>query len=626
MSRRLAAILSMDVVGYSRLMERDEDATLAALNALRVELINPLITFCGGKIIKLMGDGSLLEFASAVDAVRFAITVQIVMRELKEGPPVDPRIVFRIGINVGDVIAEDNDIYGDGVNLAARLEALAEPGGICIHRSVRDQVRDKLSIGYEDLGEVKVKNIERTVRAFNVVLDSKAEKLAKTNVEKLHLAEKVSPIRRVQLFSGIAIILLAFVGAVWLQPWEREPETAPPVLSEATPSIVVLPFTNLSGDSEIDYLGEGFSAAVRTQLSKFPELFVIAGSTSTMFLDNPGKARDIGKELGVRYVLDGSMQRHASSFSVNAALIEIGTGHTVWAEQYDFPTDDMFSVQADLVQEIVATLHVVIESEEISALRHKPTENPNAYDLYLRAVAASKLLTSAGRRESIRLLIEAVELDLDYLAAHSALGGRYLSLWRFGGTDNPDEVLRLARYHAERALEIDQTDYRGQYLLGMLHLYADHEHDLAYAAYQRALHDNPNDADIFYNMGFLRSLMGEPAEAIEWNNKAKQINPRYPGWYNFNAALSHYLVRDYDKALLLAKAGIAAYPKSLAPRRILIATLVEMGRLDEAKKEVADFLEIKPSFRLSTFHNTPFQNQTEQDRYFDAMRSAGIPN
>jgi class 3 adenylate cyclase/TolB-like protein/Tfp pilus assembly protein PilF len=630
MERRLAAILSIDVVGYSRLMERDEAATLAALKAHRDELIDPRAALHGGTTIKLMGDGALMEFTSAVDAMRFAVAVQLAMRQHNAGLAEVQRIVFRIGINIGDVIAEDGDIHGDGVNLAARLEGLAEPGGVCIHRSVRDQVRDKLALDFDDLGEVEVKNIERPVRAFHVVLDDKAEVLAAASTEMPQQAPRARPSHLVQGALGIVVALLLIASLAWWQPWGAEFEPVNPAAMAQPlpdkPSIVVLPFANRSIDDEQDYLAEGFSAAVRTHLSKFPQLFVIAGTTAITFGDETIRARDIGRELGVRYVLEGSLQRGAESFTVSAELIEAETEQAVWAEQYDFPVENPFPVQAELVQEITSTLRVVIEEEEIAAVRRRPTESPKAYDLYLRAMSAEKRLSTGGRQEAIRLLKQAIELDPDYLDAHFELSDRYLNLWRFGRTDEPGEALRLARHHADRALQLDQTDYRGHFRLGMLHLFADHDHDLAYAAFQRALSGNPNDADILYNMGFLRSLMGAAAEAIEWNDKAKRINPRYPGWYNFNASLSHFFVGDYGQALLLAKAGMAAYPKSLAPRRILIATLVEMGRLDEAEKAVADFLAIRPDFRLSTFRNTPFQNPADQQRYYGAMRAAGIPD
>lgn len=624
MSRRLAAILSMDVVGYSALMEQDETATLAALNTIRSGLIDPLVSAHGGEIVKLMGDGALMIFASAVDAVRFAVAAQLAIRRRHKADPSSCPLVFRIGINVGDVITQGDDIHGEGVNLAARLEALADPGGICIHRTVRDQVRDRLALDFRDRGETKVKNIQRPVRAFDVVLDARAEALANST-----MAPSPRPAlqdRRLSHYLVAAAALLIVASLLWLPPWQDSAKAVPPDFSDATPSIIVLPFANLSGNPEKDYLAEGFSTAVRTELSKFPQLFVIAGSTAATFGDSPLQASEIGRELGVRYVLAGSMQGDNDRITVNAELVETDRNRTAWAEQYGFAAQQMITVQTDVVQEIVATLQGVIESEEIEALRRKPTHDPKAYDLYLQAVAANKRITREGRSEAIRLLNAALELDPDYLAAHSELSGRYLSRWRFDGSEDADEDLRLARFHAEKILELDQADYRGHYRLGSLHLYAEHDHDLAYAAYARALRYNPNDADLLYSMGFLRSLMGAPAEAIEWNNKAKEINPRYPGWYNFNPALSHFFLEEYDTALALARTGIAAYPRSLAPRRILIVTLVGMGRLEEAREEAAKLLEISPDFRLSTFRNTPFQHQKDQDRYFNAMRAAGLPD
>ena len=627
MSRRLAAILSIDVVAYSRLMERDEDLTLRALNSHRVEVIEPCARLFGGTTVKLMGDGALMEFASAVDAVRFAVAVQIGMLERNDREGQIHGIIFRIGINVGDVIAEDGDLHGDGVNLAVRLEALAEPGGICIHRSVYDQIRDKLDLNVEDLGETQVKNLARPVRAFKVMLDDKAIALNAAPIEE---PEQAKTFDKRLTFIGAACTLVLLVALGWWQPWRQideaiDPdELAHPLPLE--PSIVILPFENRSDDVDIGYLAEGFGTAITTQLSKFPQLFVIAGSTAITFAENPGLPRDIGRELGVRYVLTGSVHDHNNMLSVNATLVEAESEHAIWSEQYEFSAQNVFSAQAALVQEITTTLKVVIEEEEIADLAETPTDSLEAYDLYLRAVAKSRLLNTAGRQEAIELLKQALMQDPDFLAAHVELGSRYLSLWRFDGADDPEEALNMARYHVARALELDQADYRVQHKLGQIHLFADHDHELAFSAFKRALRSNPNDPEVLYGMGFLRSLMGEAAEAIEWNEKAKRVNPRYPGWYNFNAALSNFFLKNYDQALLLAKTGIATYPKSLPPRRILVATLAEMGKLEEAQSEAAKLLAIRPDFRISTHRNTPFQHQDDQDRYFDAMRAGGLPD
>jgi len=429
-------------------------------------------------------------------------------------------------------------------------------------------------------------------------------------------------------FSALAVMAVLIMALGW---WHfRTPETVGaeilgPGLPQE-PSIIVLPFENWSDDADLDYLAAGFSTSIRTHLSKFPQLFVIAGSTSVTYKDSPGTVRGIGREMGVRYVLDGSMRRVGDAFVVTTELVETEAERTIWAQQYSFEAGAAHSVQAELVQEVVATLNVVIGEEEMAAMRRRPTESPKAYDLYLRAEAAAQMVTSTGRAEAVDLLNRAIALDPDYLAVHFELSGRYLGLWRFGGAEAPEEAVRLARHHAERALEISRSDYRGHFRLGMLHLFADHNHDLAYAAFLRALKDNPNDADVLYNMGFLRSLMGEAQEAIAWNDKAKRINPRYPGWYNFNAAQSRFFLKEYEEAETLARTAIAQYPKSLAPRRILIAILVETGRLEEAEKEAETYMAINPQFRLSNFHNTPFQHRADQDRYFGAIRAAGIPD
>jgi class 3 adenylate cyclase/TolB-like protein len=611
MTRRLTTILAADIAGFSRLVGADEEGVLAEQRAHRREFIDPLLEKFGGRVANTAGDSLLIEFPSAVEAVRCAIAFQEGMASRTMKTPEDRRIAFRIGINVGDVVSEGSDLLGDGVNVAARLEALAPSGGIILSRSARDQVRDRLDLNLADLGEIEVKNIVRPVRAFQVLKAGEAAIGVATT----------RPRRRSVWAAAAAVLLAVVIGGVY---WQSQGGIATPPDPDATalplpdePSILVLPFDNLSGDTGQDYFVEGFTTAIRTHLAKFPQLFVISGATAMSVPDKPVK--ELGRELGVGYVLNGSLQRGGETLTVNAELIEAERARTIWAEQYEFPVDDPFAVQARLIQEIVGTLRVVIEDEAIAALRRQPTENPRAYDYYLRAIAAQNALSREGRLESIRLLNRAVDLDPDFLSAHFELSGLHLALWRFGGADDPEEALRLARYHAERALALDQADYRGHYRLGMLHLFADHDHELAYVAFQRALDDNPNDADILYAIGFLRSLMGEGAEAIEWNNKAKRVNPHYPGWYNFNAALSHFLIKDYDQALLLAKTGIAAYPKSLAPRRILIATLVEMGRMEEARS-------IRPDFRLSTFRNTPFQHARDQDRYFNAMRQAGIPD
>ncbi|MDA5095765.1 winged helix-turn-helix domain-containing protein [Aliiroseovarius sp. KMU-50] len=432
--------------------------------------------------------------------------------------------------------------------------------------------------------------------------------------------------RRWFLPSIAAVALAVFAGIQgYFFTMRDTTDVASPALPNE-PSLIVLPFDNQSGKSDLEYLAAGFSTSIRTQLSKFPQIFVIAGPTSMTFKNSPGTARGIGREMGVGYILDGSIHELGEGLSVNAELIDAASERTIWADQYDLSGEGALQAHTAIVEQIVSTLNVVVLEEEIAAVNSRPSESAHAYDLFMRAEAASNRLTRDGRLKSVELLTQAIELDPDYLAAHLELSGRYLSLYRFGAADDPEKAVRLARYHAEQALEISQSDYRSHFRMGMLHLFADQDHNFALAAFQRALEKNQNDADVLYNMGFLRSLMGDAAEAIEWNDKAKRVNPRYPGWYNFNAAQSRFFIGDYEEAETLARLGMAQYPTSLPPRRVLIATLVEMGRLEEARKEVDDYLKVSPDFRLSTFRNTPFQHDADRERYYNAMRDAGMPD
>ncbi len=619
MQRRLTSILAADVAGFSRLIGVDEEGTLALQRSYRAEIIDPAIEQHNGRIANTAGDSLLIEFESAVEAVRCAQVIQAGVEDRNTDISEDLQILYRIGINVGDVVAEGDDLLGDGVNVAARIEALAPPGGILLSRSARDQVRDRLNLNLIDLGEVQVKNITRPLRIFQIL---------EADAEPVTLAQPRS-LRRNILVAAVLLVSLTFAGGYyWFdqQNTATEEESTTALSLPDKPSIVVLPFTNVSKDQEQDYLIDGFTKAVNTSLSKFPQLFVIADTTAATYRGKTVRARDIGRDLGVRYLLEGSAQHSANGITINAHLIDTGDERTIWAEQYDLSADDPFTAQNKLIEQIAGTLRFALEEQAIAKVQRRSAENPKAYDLYLRALAASRSLNTNGRVESIRLLKMAEELEPDFLDAQFELSGRYLALWRFGGADDAEEALRLARHHAALALQIDRSDYRGHFQSGMLSLFADHHHELAYESFKRALEDNANDVNLLYNMGFLRSLMGEGADAIAWNNKAKRINPRYPGWYNFNAALSHFWIKDYEQAILLARTGMAAYPKSLAPRRILIATLVEMGRMSEAREEATAFLKINPKFRLSTFRNTPFQKSADQERYFGAMRKGGIPD
>ena len=380
--RKLTTILVADVVGYSRLMGEDEVGTLSALKAHRKELIEPKEAQYHGRTIKLMGDGALQEFSSVVEAVQFAIEVQLAMRERNAAIPEDRRIVYRIGINLGDVIVEEDDIYGDGVNVAARLESLAKPGGICLSRAARDQVRDRMDIVLEDLGEVEVKNIARPVRCFAVRLDDDNERLRKTAMQHGHA----------------------------------------PALPDK-PSIAVLPFDNLSGDPEQDYFADGMVEDIITALSQLDQLFVIARNSSFTYKGRSVDVRQVSGELGVRYVLEGSVRKAGNRIRITGQLIEGASGAHLWANRFDGRLEDVFDLQDQITESVVGAIEPTLRKAEIERSRKMRPENLDAYDLYLQALPHTYAMRADDNSEALRLLHKAIEIDPDYAPALAYAAG-----------------------------------------------------------------------------------------------------------------------------------------------------------------------------------------------------------
>jgi TolB-like protein len=422
-------------------------------------------------------------------------------------------------------------------------------------------------------------------------------------------------------------LLLAASGAFWWQPWAPDVEPAS-IESMAfplpeKPSIAVLPFDNLSNDPEQDYFADGFTNAIITNLSKFPELFVIAGNSVFTYKGKAVRVKDVGRDLGVRYVLEGSIQRGADQLTIHAQLIETAAETHVWAEQYDVALEEVFAVQKDLTQQISSTLTAAIIGLEQTVILKKDVATLPAYDLYLRAYKYSH--GKEAYEESVRLLERAIELDPSFDEAYSLLSWRYLSLWRHNLADDPEEALRRARHYAREAIELDQQDYRSHWAFGTLYLFADQDHDLAVAEYDKAIALSPNQADLLAMMSLLMFFMGRATEAVDWIEKAKRLNPYHPVWYDWNSAAAYLMARDYGKALLAIKKTVGVYTKSIGPRRLLAVVYVEMGRMEEAKKVAQEILEINPGFTLSGVRNTPFQHEADHERYFGALRQAGLP-
>ena len=527
-ARKLAVIVHADVVGSTALVQHDERLAHERIHdAFR--RFSETIERYAGNAHELRGDALLAEFDRASDAVCAALAFQATNIEHNHSLDNEIRPEVRIGISLGEVVIADGTLTGPDVVLAQRLEQLAEPGGVCISVEVQHALPRRLPFECSDLGNQDVKGFDEPVRAYSVTLRSgevipAPEAPARTEKPAEHRA-------RQWVTAGIIAVALITAGIVaWWQPWQTtdEPASREPVALTLPdrPSIVILPFVNLYDDGEQDYFVDGFTNAITTHLSKFPQLFVISSTTAFTYKGKPVRVKDIGRDLGVKYVLEGSVQRGADTLSVHAQLIDAETDRHVWAEQYDVQPENVFSVQADVVSQIVGTLHAALSDDAMAAVLSRPATDLQGYDLYLKA--AAKPSSKNGRYEAIELLKQVLELEPDFLEAHYEISERYLGLFRFGRVDDPDEAVRLSRLHADRAMAIDQGDYRGHYLLGQLYVFAYHDHDLALAEFQRAFENNPNDARISYYIGFTRFLMGQAEEAIAWNDNAKRLNPGYP--------------------------------------------------------------------------------------------------
>jgi adenylate cyclase len=581
--RRLAAILAADVVGYSSLMERDEDRTLERLRAHRRELIDPLLAKHRGRIVKLMGDGALCEFASVVDAVRCAVLIQQGMVEREAEVPEAERIRFRIGINLGDVIHEaDGDLYGDGVNVAVRLEQLAEPGGIVISGTAFDHLRGELGCTFAFLGEQHLKNIERPVRAYRMILGS-----------------------------GDA------------QPLER-----PALPLPDKPSLAVLPFDNLSGDPEQGYFADGIVEDIITALSRTRWLFVIARNSSFAYRGKAVDVRQVGRELGVRYVLEGSVRKASERVRITGQLIDASSGAHLWAERFDGTLADVFELQDRVAEGVAGAIEPTLRGAEIERARRKPTESLDAYDLYLRALPHLVTPTAESNREALRLLDRALALDPDYAAA---LGFKawchlnaYLRSW--AGDDAAERT--AGEQAARRALAAGQDDptalASGGFVLSLLA----HDHEAGLAALSRAVTLNPNSALAFGASSLVHCFAGDYGTAVEHGQRALRLSPFDPLGYRPLIALAyaHLFTGRHEEAAAYAARAVQANPGFDISHALLVASLVELGRLEEAREAASRLMATFPTFRIARRRRAGFRDTARFEAYLAALRRAGLPD
>jgi adenylate cyclase len=606
-------------------MGTDEADTLAVLKGHRKELIDPKAAQYRGRTVKLMGDGALMEFASVVDAVTFAVEVQAAMATRNEGVAEDRRIVFRIGINIGDIIVDGEDIYGDGVNVAARLEGLAEPGGVCISESAHNQVRSKLDLTFEHLGEREVKNIVEPVSIYQVVLDDKAAALVTAVVQETAKRERRWPLVAV---ATAAVIVLAAAGAFWWQPWK--PDVEPASIDKMAfplpdkPSIAVLPFDNLSGDSKQDHLVDGLTETIITELSRFGGLFVIARNSVFTYKGKPVKVQQVAEDLGVQYVLEGSMQRSADRIRITAQLIDAVTGTHIWAQSYDRKLSDIFSVQDDVTERIVGSLGayqgVLAEAARERAKRKDPASF-SAYDAVQLGVEQKHRLTKEDNAAAQALFEKAIELDPQFAQAHVGMAWIHIQQFWFGWTDEPERAVAQTREAAQKAIALDPSDAEAHWLLAEAYL-ADGRFEQAEAEFERAVTLNPNHADLLAGWGYASTLLGESERASEFIIKAMRLNPHYPDWYDRTLGTSAYMSRRYEDAIAALKKVTQHVIQS---RLYLAASYARLDRLAEARAEVAAAMELDADISIGKFSSIElYKNPDDLEHLRNGLRKAGL--
>jgi len=619
--RKLTAILSADVEGYSRLMGQDEEATVRTITAYR-EVLSTLIQQHNGKVLDSPGDNLLAEFASVVDAVQCAVAVQKEIKSRNDELTENRRMQFRIGINLGDVIQEEDRIYGDGVNVAARLEGLAEPGGICISKTAFDHIESKLPYGYDFIGDQTVKNIAKPIGAYRVLMEPRVTVSGKP-IEKKSSGKRRMPI----LVGAVTLIVLALAIGIWqyyarlttIEPASEDKMAYP--LPEK-PSIAVLPFVNLSGDPEQEYFADAIGENITTELSRFEHLFVIARHSAFVYKGSKKKTKQISQELGVRYLLEGSVQSSDDQVRIIAQLIDAISGEYVWTEKFDRNLSNIFEIQDEIAMTVVATLAEKIWQVSAKALTKKPLSNFKAWDYYLRGRANYIKWNKSDNEKARTLFKKALELDPDLSMAYIWLAWTYYIDWRLWGFEPED--LYQAEVWTNKAVAFGENNSEMQFLLSRIAI-ARARYQAALAHMERAIELNPNDAEIIANYGLLLIYVSRSEESIPLFKKAMRLNPHYrSGWDTF-LGFGYYYTRRYNEAVEVI---IRKRKLNISDHRLLAASYAQLGRLEKARMHVNEILKINPQNSLSevrTYSQKLFKNETDIEHYIEGLRKAGLP-
>ncbi len=576
--RRLAAILAADIAGYSRLMGEDEQGTLDRLRSFRTEVIDPSIREHDGRIVKSTGDGLLAEFPSVVEALRCAVEVQRSLTERNAPIAADKRLEFRMGVHQGDIVVEDGDIFGDGVNVAARLEGKAEPGGICVSGRVQEDAVGKVDLAFEDLGELHLKNIARPVRGYRLCLDR---------------ASSVAP--------------------------------RPALTLPDKPSIAVLPFSNMSGDPEQDYFADGMVEDITSGLSRFKWLFVIARNSAFTYRGRSVDIRQVGRELGVRYALEGSVRRSADRVRITAQLIDTESGAHIWAERYDRAIDDIFSLQDDITVSTVAAIEPSLRMAEVERARRKRPENLDAYDLVLRAMPHTDTLMPEGAAEALPFLERALALEPKYALAHGQAAVSHEILYVRAGRREENRLAAIRHGHA--AIGLGPDDAAALTFGGMAIGMVEHDRAMAREAFEAALAQCPSAAAAYLWGSLILGWGGDAELAIEWAEKGMRLSPFDP-WITValhGLFLAHFLRGRFDEAVAASRRSVRSKPSFSISHMMLAAALVKVGRIDEARAAAERVLQLQPNFSSSGHCASVGATPAIATSLVEALRAAGLP-
>jgi adenylate cyclase len=620
--RKLTAILSADVKGYSKLMGDDDESTVTTITSYR-KIITELIQNHRGRVVDTPGDNILAEFDSALNAVNSAIAVQRILESENSKLPDNRRMDFRIGINLGDILHKDERIYGDGVNVAARIESIADPGGVCVSRGVFDQVKKKVRQGFEYLGEHKVKNITEPVRIYRILL-------APDYAGKI-IGEPSSRSKTYQRPYLTAIVLLLLCGVAFvLMFYPRQDRIEPASIDKMAfplpdkPSIAVLPFVNLSGDPNQDFFSDGITEHIITSLSKVPYLLVIARNSSFAFKNKAVKIQHIAEELGVQYILEGSVQRSGDRVRITAQLIDATAGHHLWADTYDRELIEIFGLQDEIAMRLMAELQLELTVEEMGRLSAIKTTNIRAYEKYLMGYEYLFRRTEEDSRQAMKLAEEAISLDPQYGAAYQLLARLYFDDYWYYKTAPPQVILDKAEEMIQKSIELAGQDTTSHYLLGILY-FLKRQYDAAVSECQKAIELSPNSAEANYRYAQALRYAGRFDEATLYFKKAIRLNPITPMTYLNNLAWAYAFSGQYEKAIPIWEKAIERNPDYFFAYLGLTMVYQLSGKELKAREAAAEVMRLKPKLTVSMIAKGPATKNYDRERALEALRIAGIP-